>query len=383
MKQRLRNSVTTKATSIRIAIWTSVAMAMPAVFPITAKAQSNSSNYIVTETALNEEGSQKARSVQFFDGLGRPVMNASNALNTKGLFLHSVTRYDALGRAVETWLPAPAINAPYYIAPAEVKKAAIQSQKGDSVPFLSYEYDALGRIRTSRRPGAQWATKHVVYGHEVNILYDVVFRYVAKENENSIDCEGYYDSGTLNKETTVDEDGKRTTVFSNVHGQKILERRADRNDTYFVYDERGLLRFVLTPMYQKNASLDKYAYEYRYDTHSRCIYKRIPGCKPTRYWYDNADRVVYMQDGELLSKQMCRFFLYDRFGRPAMQGLCKNTPCNVASAVAEFRNGEGGQSSSGYVTGINFKNPKLRKFVTTTTMNVSTLKRLPNARTYN
>ena len=336
-------------------------MIMSAVFPIAAEAQNNSYNYIASETMLNEEGTRKAISVQYFDGLGRPELTVSNALSAQGQYLHTAVRYDALSRVVEEWLPAPVTNAPEYIMPDVVMKAAIQTHQGDSVPYTSYEYDAFGRMLSSRRPGAQWAGKRAAYVHRANIFYNCINRYRADESGSGIHCDGYINPGTLKEETAIDEDGKKTTVYYNIYGQKILERRADRNDTYFVYDERGLLRFVLTPMYQKNADLDKYAYEYRYDALSRCVYKKLPGCKPVRYWYDNADRVAFVQDGELLDKQQCRFFLYDRFGRPVMQGLCINPPCNVTSAVAEFRKVEDWQDGSGYVADIMLISPVIEK----------------------
>lgn len=45
----------------------------------------------------------------------------------------------------------------------------------------------------------------------------------------------------------------------------------------FVYDLRGNLRFIQSPMYQDDPDMEKYAYEYRYDGRHRCTWKRLPG----------------------------------------------------------------------------------------------------------
>lgn len=59
-------------------------MIMSAMLPIAAMAQNNSYNYIASETMLNDEGTRKAVSVQYFDGLGRPELTVSNALSAQG-----------------------------------------------------------------------------------------------------------------------------------------------------------------------------------------------------------------------------------------------------------------------------------------------------------
>lgn len=89
----------------------------------------------------------------------------------------------------------------------------------------------------------------------------------------------------------------------------------------------------------KQQALEAYAYEYRYDGHSRLVYKRLPGCEPTQYWYDNCGRVVFTQDGELLKRSLCRFTLYDSHGRLALQGTCGDKPRHVPSGVVSLRTG--------------------------------------------
>ena len=67
-----------------------------------------------------------------------------------------------------------------------------------------------------------------------------------------------------------------------------------------------------------------FAYEYRYDKRGRVEMKILPkdGTEGsvTQYWYDRAGRVAYVKDPALGSRY--RFYLYDLFGRPCVQGTC-------------------------------------------------------------
>ena len=58
-----------------------------------------------------------------------------------------------------------------------------------------------------------------------------------------------------------------------------------------------IFAFVLQPMYQSSANLDLYAFQYKYDGRNRCIWKKLPGAGYMEMVYDNADRLVFSQDG--------------------------------------------------------------------------------------
>ena len=58
---------------------------------------------------------------------------------------------------------------------------------------------------------------------------------------------GFYKPCSLQGEKTTDEDGHSNTIFTDKLGRKVLERRNDgknNNDTYFVYNDLGQLRYV-------------------------------------------------------------------------------------------------------------------------------------------
>lgn len=45
-------------------------------------------NYIKKKTYLNESGTEKITDIQYFDGLGRPTLTASNGVGTSGKYVY-------------------------------------------------------------------------------------------------------------------------------------------------------------------------------------------------------------------------------------------------------------------------------------------------------
>ena len=85
---------------------------------------------------------------------------------------------------------------------------------------------------------------------------------------------GYYAAGTLQVVKNTDEDGNASYVFTDKLGREVLNRRmngSEQLDTYIVYDDSGNLCFVLQPEYQDEASLEKFAFQYKYDSRNRCV----------------------------------------------------------------------------------------------------------------
>ena len=141
----------------------------------------------------------------------------------------------------------------------------------------------------------------------------------------------------------------------NANAQQIIKssdtndfRIGDSNDTSYIYDDLGLLRFVLSPSYQEEANLEKYGYEYRYDQRGRCVWKRLPGCEYLPLWYDNADKLMFSQDGEQRKKGIYVFYLYDFVKRQVLQGTTTAINSSCPSAIVAFNVSDAGICRSGY-----------------------------------
>ena len=108
---------------------------------------------------------------------------------------------------------------------------------------------------------------------------------------------------------------------------------------------------MLPPGYQDYPDLDLYAYIYRYDYLDRLVYKKLPGCSPSYLVYDAAHRLVFSQDGNQRALGQWTFYLYDKFLRLTVIGVCNNA--NTASASSSTVTctqvtSNGGLDNSGY-----------------------------------
>jgi len=119
-------------------------------------------------------------------------------------------------------------------------------------------------------------------------------------------------------------------------------------------DNRDNLCFVLPPRIRDEGisqdKLDALAYCYRYDSRDRCVWRKLPGCDAVRYVYDKADRLIFVQDGNLKGQGRWRFTIPDALGRTVLSGLCSDTLPVVGSPVeAEFT---GSGSYKGYAVKV-------------------------------
>jgi RHS repeat-associated protein len=145
-------------------------------------------------------------------------------------------------------------------------------------------------------------------------------------------------SGQLSVIKTTDEDLNVSYTFTDEMGHVVLTRQmkgSETHDTYYVYDDKSNLCFVLQPMYQSSANLDLYAFQYKYDGRNRCIWKKLPGAGYMEMVYDNADRLVFSQDGNqrALTSGNWTYYKYDGLNRLTEQGVCTNKVTTSGTTV--------------------------------------------------
>ena len=305
-------------------------------------------NSVTTMRHLNASGA-RVITRQYHDHLGRPTALAQGGLNTAGTYVYTLQAYDTSGRVADSWLPVEGTSAVKNPTSSEIAAWA-QSTYSDSHAFSTATYDGADRPVRSTTPGDLWHAAGK--GRDIVRLTNPansVRRYSAPVDGTSLVKNGYYPAGSLHGEKTVDEDGNSITVFTDKAGRKVLERRGSSNDTYFVYNAYGQLRFVLSPEYQTAGYKEKYAYEYRYDARGNVVKRFIPGCGYTQYWYDRADRLTFMQDPTLREAGIYRFYLYDRAGRLAVQGTAAACSRSAVANPVTYTHGSTGIGSTGYV----------------------------------
>ncbi|WP_455612069.1 DUF6443 domain-containing protein, partial [Bacteroides sp.] len=292
-------------------------------------AQDDYRNYVLSRTMLNGTGTSYLDNITYYDGLGRPFQTIQKAVQS-GLpvnkNLATLQEYDAAGREWNSWLPTFAGSSDY-LAPAGIKSSAPGNYDNDSRPYSQPVYKAspLNRLTAQYGPGAAW----------YNAGRPVKTEYLLNTNASPLKCIKYgvsstggltgnsttfYTSGELSVVKTTDEDLNVSYSFTDKQGHTVLTRRmnnSEEHDTYYIYNDKGNLCFVLQPKYQESADLGRYAFQYEYDARGRCTKKILPGADFVEYTYNDADQLVYSQDGNQRAQATKKwtYYLYDKFGR--------------------------------------------------------------------
>ena len=292
---------------------------------------SSGQSYVRTETSFVTDGSWKAISTQYYDGIGRESSQVTNGIGLSGKYVYSLKEYDVKGRLSSLWQPAVGSTESEALSSSALSSLSV-STYGDNSPYTAFQYDALNRLTSTRIPGEAWlsADKKSRKRYDSN-KPNSVKRYTAPIDNASLVISGYYSKNVLSLDESIDEDGKTLQIFKDENDRIILERipsNEDTLDTYYVYNDLGLLRYVLMPEYQKYDHKDKFAYEYIYDEHGRVVKKKLPKCGMVQYWYDNDGKLIGESTPQLRAHNKTRFWLYDSYGRVAIQGICDNLNYN-------------------------------------------------------
>lgn len=343
-----------------------------------AAAFSKSQNYIVTTVPKrkgflhpaqlsNRKIGDMNQSVQYFDGLGRPLQNIQlkgNSAATRDVVQHFA--YDNMGRENIKYLSYAAPETPdgSYKSNAITAGQGIFSffnppgSQGTQLPNgvvrtpypiseTVFQAGALNRIAERGAPGESWQKGN---GHTSKFEYagntttDQVKHWTI--NSNGALSSNFYGINRLYKTVTKDEnwkitDGKAGCVeeYKTKQGQLILKKMWETDtkslNTYYLYDEYNNLRYVLPPAVNESgqnlnsfteneALFNEYIYAYHYDDLNRIIEKKVPGKGWEYIVYNKFDQPVLSQDAEQRKRNVWLVTRYDNFGRSVMTGTWNN-----------------------------------------------------------
>lgn len=275
-------------------------------------AQVSSENYVQTTQRISD--TRVLATTQYYDGLGRPFEEVEQRVTPSGDNLIHLQQYDGLGREWRSWNPIYSSSA--FLNPSDVSSLS-QSQYSDSHAFSqnNYESSPLNRVIEVEGIGEDWKGHSVKSAHLVNSSsFPLNCKYYRVSMSGELQNKGYYPEGRLYVTKTTDEDGHESYEFKNLAGQVILQRvmlsGTESADTYYLYDYRGNLSFVLPPNYQDEEDLELYSYQYKYDGRGNCIWKKLPGCEPINMKYYRGHRLAFMQDGNLRKQGQWLFSQY-------------------------------------------------------------------------
>jgi RHS repeat-associated protein len=318
------------------------------------------------------------QTVQYFDGLGRPLQTVQVKGSPQGNDVVQPVAYDQFGREAVKYLPYTLTGSS--TSDGSYKPNALTAGQGQAGFYaspptgvsaiaypsasMSLESSPLNRVLEQGAPGAAWqlSTSGISgSGHSVKIGYttnnlitltDTTNSYLAviymatvnSDHTRTLAPNGYYQDGELQVTITKDENwasGRAGTVeeYKDKDGHVVLKRTFNYLpgppatlqilSTYYVYDDIGNLAFVLPPasnadnILPSQSTLDNLCYQYRYDERNRLVQKKIPGKGWEFIVYNTLDQPVMTQDANQRSKapQQWTFTKYDAQGRVIVTGM--------------------------------------------------------------
>lgn len=267
----------------------------------------------------------------YYDGLGRPIQQVSVGATPSGNDIINTTMYDNKGREANHLLPFSYDNDGMFAHNAIYKSNTFNNDDFAS-SVTAFDGSPLDRVVRTYKPGEVYqgveSQYYIEYGYDLNAENEV--KHIKLEDNGSISVIGCYSTGILFKNEVTDEDDARMITYTDVEGKTILERRYIATDvyadTYYVYDTKNRLRWVITPKgsdllsngatYSMSDNLAKYhCYIYQYDNEDRITERRLPGCEPSCYIYDSCGRLTTYIDATLNNLDIRQSYSYDALNR--------------------------------------------------------------------
>ncbi len=293
---------------------------------------------------------------EYIDGFGRPVQSVTRKSSPSQMDAVSFHKYDQWGRELQQFLPFVSGNDGNYKSNPEALQLSFnQTQFPGESNFYSQvdmENSPGNRVLKTYNPGSTWVGNSLgsTVRTMVNTDLDNVRIWTIDNAVRSVPVStSYYPAGTLAKSIVTDEKNLQVIVYKDKQGQVILKKSQSTSAqdngngsshlgwvcTYFVYDDWGNMRYVITP---KAVALidgswtitstisDELCYRYEFDQYKRVIIKKNPGTQTGmagEVWtvYDQRGRTVMLQDGNLRGQQKWQYFQYDDQDRPVATGL--------------------------------------------------------------
>ncbi|MBP2619723.1 DUF6443 domain-containing protein, partial [Chryseobacterium jejuense] len=234
-------------------------------------------NYVYSRTYLepvvsSSSTAKQIQQVNYLDGLGRSKQNIAIKATPSGKDIVTPVEYDALGRQIKDLLPLPqqaTQNGGLFTSPDMTGAISVYGAASNYYAEKKVENSPFQRLQEQAAPGDPWkmgSGKTIQFNYEsnthsevrkfiVNTSWAIVSGVAVGTPVLSISAEntdyvsgGFYKAGTLYKNMITDEDGNKTTKFTNGKGQVVLVRKNDgiqNVDTYYAYNEYGQQAFVI------------------------------------------------------------------------------------------------------------------------------------------
>lgn len=278
-----------------------------------------------TNTEAGISSQLRTESVQYVDGLGRPLQSIIVQGSPLKKDIVQTLAYDDFGRQNKNYLPYVAGTATGAFV-TDAKTDCINYYKGN-IPGRAqldqnpdpwnetlYEASPLNRVEEGKGPDA-WQNKPVTVSYSTNS--GTIQHWNA--NKASIN----FTASQLYITTRTDEDLHQTREYKDKLGRVVRKEAHDGTNwlrTAYVYNDFGQLVIVVPPK-ATAATQTELCYYYEYDERKRMIKKDLPGAAPVYMVYDKRDRLVMVQDGEMDANNQWLATVYDNLNRPVLTAL--------------------------------------------------------------
>lgn len=359
----------------------------------------------------------------YVDGLGRPLQTVQQQVSP-GATPEDIVQpvfYDPLGRETYHYLPytetsgTSTTDGKFKLTPFAEQAAFYQGVYVSDQPSITgeqtfyeqtnFESSPQNRVLSKMGAGNSWAGSG--RGSNLQYLYtgstDAVQYWTITNNALTYDNNGNadpstntnipataatYATGQLIKNVTLDEQGNTTVSYMDKDNHVVLKKvqqgtvPADFSGytnwlcTYYIYDDLGMLRFVITPAavqtlvkagnwnLSANANLiNQLCYRYEYDDHGRMIAEEIPGAGWAYMIYDQRDRVVFTQDANMRSNNQWLTMLYDGLNRLVMKAMM--TSSSQVPGLQSYVTTATEPAPSGTAANLTLSSPSIGTYVAT------------------
>lgn len=332
----------------------------------------------------------KLQTTNYLDGFGRTIQTVvkqgsykttstdpNNLNNYQDLVTH--VQYDGLGRADKGFLPyATVTNIGFFKTNAVTEQQTFINQKygepgGSNYTFSTTTYDGspLNRVTNQKLPGYYWNTnpnyKGISSDYDFNTLAENIRIWEIGYNAGDVPTStGAYGDTKLIKTITKDEKDKIIIEYKDLSGNVVLKKVQEKEPgagldlngyggwlcTYYVYDDFGRMRYIITPKAVANMLQagnwdvapvkDGLCFYTEYDKRGRSIVTHSPDGGEVWLVYDNRDRLVLSQDENQRHRSPFKpnqwsFSLYDENDRSIVTGLIDDS--RSRSAMQTFVDG--------------------------------------------
>jgi RHS repeat-associated protein len=288
---------------------------------------------------------------QYMDGLGRPIQSVDHFASPQANDIVNVVKYDLLGRDAWHFLPyskgEATGNGKFKLTAYSDQKDFYQNTLGytnDNYFYTQTNYEAspLNRVIKTLPQGNAWVGNNrgtsvtetpLPAGANIRI-FTIAYAPGSLPVTSSV-----YAARDLMVKTTTDEDGNFTEEYTTMDNLLVLKAtgktgNAVKLQTYYVYDDFGLLKFVIPPKATvwlaanswtlTSAVSKELCFSYLYDGRSRMVIKNTPGAGTQYMVYNLKDQVIFTQTPTQTSKGEYLFNKYDVLGRLIQSGVYNN-----------------------------------------------------------